>query len=129
MDAELCSEVCNKCISSTRDCLQCQKATSACSLQLSPLTERQNLSTCEVSVILTTVQTDENSEHQYVSHITFQKLFEPPPDLYAFLVTINWVYIQSADLEVKRSQQKHGKQLWPSDVDDFISLIGFHWFS
>lgn len=87
------------------------------------------LSTCEVSVILTCVQTEEHSEHQYLSHITFQKLFEQWPDLYAFLVTVNGAYIQSADLEVKLSQQKHGKQLQPSDVDDFISLIGLHWFS
>lgn len=109
--------------------LAVSKSYFARSPHLSPLTERQNLSTCEVSVILTTVQTDENSEHQYLFHITFQKLFEQPPDLYAFLVTINRVYIQSADLEVKRSQQKHSEQLRPSDVDDFISLIGFHWFS
>jgi len=115
--------------SGRRDHLQCGKATSAHSLQLGPLRERQNLSTCEVSVILTTVQTDENSEHQYLSHITSQKLFEQPPDLYAFLVTVSGVYIRSADLEVKLSQQKHSKQLQPSDVHDFISLIGFHWFA
>lgn len=105
-----------------RDCLQCQKAASASSLHLSTFTERQN---CNIN----NCSGRQEQRHHYLSHITFQKRFELPPDLYAFLLTINWVYIQTADLEVKWSQQKHTKQLWPSDVDDFISLIGFHWFS
>lgn len=127
MDEELCSELCNKCISFMRDCLQCLKAASAHSLHLSTFTERQNSSTCEVSVILlNNCSGRQEQRHQYLSHITFQKLFKLPPDLYAFLLTVNWVYIQTADLEMKWSQQKHSKQLWLSDVDYCISLIGFH---
>lgn len=127
MDAELCSEP-HKCIS-MRDCLQCPKATSALSPSQPSHGKAKFIHLWGFSNINNCSDRWEQWTHQYLSQITFQKLFEQQPDLYAFLVTINWVYIQSTDLEVKLSQQKHSKQLRPSDVDDFISLIGFHWFS